>query len=648
MAERRSARLKAKADKSAPAELPSEEPERTSKRKTPPSNNDKLVRKAPKTKSQSEESKDELTGQQLRPKEEHVMKEISQSPVQVSASTSNGLFSSLPPETMNLVLEKIEDKASLGNLGKTCKAFHSLVMPRLYKRVDGSVTFHAHIAKFIRSIEPALTIEQRKQLRKEGQYKGQQETFPDNVDEKRKPEIANFIQQTVFEIGDPGQKHRFIVYRFIEELLESASNLQVFAATDLTEPMAKSLAAKNDLRALHLKVSSERTSDALPLATIKGLRHLHLETSLPYTTEGSPLTLIWNSRSTLRSLVLDKSCFQNFYKNKMDKKEEPNGSSKPQYDFTTLKSLSLKRVSMDPDEVDAITRAIDFTALESINLYHKNVRISLLYQRLASIFSSTESANIKLRRLSLNVGYQAFSNVDDLTAKPEHEDPGMKLISSFDTLTSLTVCDAGVHSPEIPNPGLKDALVQAILKHKNLSTLQFTDTMSIRGWKAPYLKAQTVALFIDNLPKLRHLRFYSKAKDLGETAEVLSRGRNLETIRIELPSRSSEKNKEVGNKFICDLVPPILERDSDHDMKIYRWEDHSKIKQVILGIDVWEIGSKLGPFKKGMLKAQKVTSSSDPRRKVMYRDITRPTFLWMGDIFDRVREWVDEVTKDLT
>ncbi|RFN51905.1 hypothetical protein FIE12Z_3866 [Fusarium flagelliforme] len=597
MAERRSARLKAKADKSAPAELPSEEPERTSKRKTPPSNNDKLVRKAPKTKSQSEESKDELTGQQLRPKEEHVMKEISQSPVQVSASTSNGLFSSLPPETMNLVLEKIEDKASLGNLGKTCKAFHSLVMPRLYKRVDGSVTFHAHIAKFIRSIEPALTIEQRKQLRKEGQYKGQQETFPDNVDEKRKPEIANFIQQTVFEIGDPGQKHRFIVYRFIEELLESASNLQVFAATDLTEPMAKSLAAKNDLRALHLKVSSERTSDALPLATIKGLRHLHLETSLPYTTEGSPLTLIWNSRSTLRSLVLDKSCFQNFYKNKMDKKEEPNGSSKPQYDFTTLKSLSLKRVSMDPDEVDAITRAIDFTALET---------------------------------------------------KPEHEDPGMKLISSFDTLTSLTVCDAGVHSPEIPNPGLKDALVQAILKHKNLSTLQFTDTMSIRGWKAPYLKAQTVALFIDNLPKLRHLRFYSKAKDLGETAEVLSRGRNLETIRIELPSRSSEKNKEVGNKFICDLVPPILERDSDHDMKIYRWEDHSKIKQVILGIDVWEIGSKLGPFKKGMLKAQKVTSSSDPRRKVMYRDITRPTFLWMGDIFDRVREWVDEVTKDLT
>ena len=130
---------------------------------------------------------------------------------------------------------QIEDKASLGNLAKTCKAFHSLVMPQLYKRVEASVEYHAHIAKLIRSIEPALTIEQRKQLRKEGQYKGQQETFSSKADEKRKPEIANFIQQAVFEIGDPGKNHKFIVYRYIEELLESASSLQVFAATDFTE-----------------------------------------------------------------------------------------------------------------------------------------------------------------------------------------------------------------------------------------------------------------------------------------------------------------------------------------------------------------------------------------------------------------------------
>jgi hypothetical protein len=97
------------------------------------------------------------------------------------------------------------------------------------------VSFHAHIAKLIRTIEPLLTIEQRKQLKKEGQYKGQQESFPDKADEKNKPEIADFVRQAVFEIGDPGQKHRFIVYRYIEEFLKSADNLEVFAATDFTE-----------------------------------------------------------------------------------------------------------------------------------------------------------------------------------------------------------------------------------------------------------------------------------------------------------------------------------------------------------------------------------------------------------------------------
>lgn len=107
MAERRSARLKSKADKSAPAESPSQEPKRTSKRKTPPSNNDKLVKKGPNTKSQSKESQENLTSKELKPKAGHVMKDISQPPVQVSANTSNGPFSSLPPEAMNLVLSKV-------------------------------------------------------------------------------------------------------------------------------------------------------------------------------------------------------------------------------------------------------------------------------------------------------------------------------------------------------------------------------------------------------------------------------------------------------------------------------------------------------------------------------------------------------------
>ena len=289
--------------------------------------------------------------------------------------------------------------------------------------------------------------------------------------------------------------------------------------------MAKSLAANDRLRALHLKISSERTPDAMPFTTVKGLRHLHLETSHVYTTADSPLALIWNSRSTLRSLTLDKSCFQHFYKNKMDRTEELNGSSERRYDFTNLKSLSLQRVSwlMDPDEVDAVTRAIDFTALESLDLVQNNTRVSLFFQRLASIFSCTESASINLQSLLLRVGYKASTKLDDLYAKPEDEEPGLELISSFDTLTSLKICHAGVRSSDLLNPGLEDALLQGILKHKNLNTLEFTDTVTEKDRKTPYLDANTVALFIDNLPKLRHFRFYSTAIHLVRSNSKFNR-----------------------------------------------------------------------------------------------------------------------------
>lgn len=106
MAKRRSARLKTKAEKPASAELSSQEPKRTPKRKTPPPNNNNPVSKAPKTKSQSQEPTDKLTSQQS-PKTGRATKGTGQPPVQASTITSNGLFSSLPPEAMNLVLSKV-------------------------------------------------------------------------------------------------------------------------------------------------------------------------------------------------------------------------------------------------------------------------------------------------------------------------------------------------------------------------------------------------------------------------------------------------------------------------------------------------------------------------------------------------------------
>ncbi|RGP81743.1 hypothetical protein FLONG3_128 [Fusarium longipes] len=643
MAARRSARLKAKADEPAPSEVPSQEPKRAPKRKAPTSHDDKRVKKAPKTKSPTKKAHNKSTDQKSKSKSQSASNKTGKSSAKVASDVTtnspNGPFSSLPPEVMDMIMEKFEDKASLGNLSKTSKAFHSLVMPRLYKRVEGSPHFHAHIAKHIRSIEPILTIEQRKQLKKEGKYRGQQEDFPDQADEKKRPEIADFVRQVIFQIGDPGRKHRFIVYRYIEELLGSVNNLEVFAASDITELIANRLADKEHLQALWLQVSNERADDAKALITIKGLKHLRLQTAFFYKTEDIPLNLIWNSRSTLRSLDVNRGFFQSIYQ-KLGVEQE----GEQDYKFTALKSLTLRTTTMDPDEVDALIRSIDFTALEELKLGYKNVRTHLLYQRLNDIFAAKRS-DIKLRKLSLYLGSQSMSNLDRMTANPEEEEPGIEFLSTFDTLTSLTIYDTDVHSWDLPDRGLKDNLLQGIFKHTNLTSLEFKDSISIQGWKMPTLDPQMVKRFLKAFPKLRHFRLHPQPKQLNEIAEALSEGRNLETISIQMPRLSTtDKEKEV--EFLRHLVTPILERDPDIDTKDYRWEHHSKLHRLTIDVEEWDIGSDLGKAKKGLKKAEYFTASSNPKRKVMYRDVTNFNRVWLRGSLDEMCDWAERASKD--
>ncbi|CEI66086.1 hypothetical protein FVEN_g4504 [Fusarium venenatum] len=646
MPARRSARLKAKADEPASSEKQTQEPKKIPKRKAPVSNHDKPIKKAPKTKSLDEKSDDKSPGRQSKPKARAGMRKASNSSVQTSANTSNSPFSSLPPEVFNLVIEKIEDTKSLGNLSKTSKAFHSLVTPQLFKRVEGSVSFHAHIAKLIRTIEPLLTIKQRKQLKKEGQYKGQQESFPNNSDDNERPEIADCVRQALFDIGDPGKKHRYIVFRYIEELLEITDNLEVFAATDLTEPMATKLAVKKNLQALWLHTSWKNNSAAEALAATKGLKHLHLFTSNWFGTAGPPLELIWNSRSTLRSLDLDRSYFDSLYNEVVDKSNDKTESSNLQHDLIALRSFSIKSATINTDEVDSLSRAIDFSALENLKFGYKNVKIGLLFRRLIEIFSAVTSTDIKLRSLSLNLGSQASSNLTRMAANPEEEDPGIDFISSFNTLTSLTVVDAGIHSLDLPNPGLKDTLLQGLFMHTNLTTLEFRDSISIPGWKMPCLDTQMVKRFIENFPQLKHFHFYPERKQLSEIAEALSRGRNLESIGINTRG-STTKDEEEGPEFLRQLVLPILNRDSDDNKGDYQWGEYSKFNRLTMGVSVWEVGSKLGKAKKGIKKAQKITSASNSKRTVMYRAITRPVYMWLRGDLNEMEEWVNKIAKDL-
>ncbi|KAJ4129867.1 hypothetical protein NW768_006837 [Fusarium equiseti] len=228
MTGRKSTRLQAQTADPIPAAV--EEPRKGLKRKTPVSKNgDEPLQKATKARRLGK-AKVKPDVQGSIPKTRAESKQTGQSYVPVNSSL--GRISYLPPEVMNMI---IDDKTCLKNLTMTSKALYSLAMPQLFKRIERSCGLHVHIAKLIKTTEPFLSIEQRKQLKKEDIYKGQQETFPDDVDPDKKPEISNYVRQILVETGDPGKKHRYIVYRYVEELLENLDNLELWGSWMLTE-----------------------------------------------------------------------------------------------------------------------------------------------------------------------------------------------------------------------------------------------------------------------------------------------------------------------------------------------------------------------------------------------------------------------------
>lgn len=106
--------------------------------------------------------------------------------------------------------------------------------PRLHKRVAVAAMFHAHIFKAICALEPHLSIVQKKQLKEEGQYKGQQAQYPKGLKRNAIPDCASYVQQIVIGRISPGKNHEYIVHRYVEEAFKNMDNLEIVETKSLT------------------------------------------------------------------------------------------------------------------------------------------------------------------------------------------------------------------------------------------------------------------------------------------------------------------------------------------------------------------------------------------------------------------------------
>ena len=273
--------------------------------------------------------------------------------------------------------------------------------------------------------------------------------------------------------------------------------------------MAKSLSTKKNLKALWLNTNvpiSSESHNADALGVLKDLQHLSFYKDAFWGRRGwsktSPEILIWNSRSTLRSLALNDSTFHYMH----FQWEEAGQESPRQGYLSALKTFSLTEGEFNDEQTDAILHAIDFVKLQELTLGQRNTRVGLLYRRLTDIFSAARG-DVKLRSLYMDL--------------QEDADEGIEFLSTFDTLTRLTICDNGIYPGDARDPGPEDPLFRGLYMHKNLTVLKLTDETYTMRDRMPGLDAQTATNFILNFPNLRHLHFHLHIPQLVRLISII-------------------------------------------------------------------------------------------------------------------------------
>ncbi|KAF5693654.1 hypothetical protein FDENT_1886 [Fusarium denticulatum] len=564
------------------------------------------------------------------------------------------VLSVLPAEILQQILESVNDPKSMVKMACTSRRYYAVVMAIIHKRISVSTYFWAHIPHVIRRIEPHLSIAQKKQLKIEGQYMGQQDKFSSLLDPNAVPSCASNVRQMIIGKIDPGKRHKPFLLRYFEEVLKNLHNLEVFDANDLTELMAEDLSKMKNLKSIRLDPyeHSIKAEAITPLAKLSDLEHICIEDrgwgSIVVANERPLQSMLLNSLSTLQSLDIRTS---KYYSDFLGDWEDKLKSRKP--DALEQGFSGDFCENMMPN----ITRAFDFLRLRELNLMSLEEGQLTFFKHLEDLFSKADKRDIHLRKLCLDM---KGPDAELSYAETEVHLEGMyRFISSFDSLTSLEMHDYNMYNTNVQsNPGLSRRLLQSVVKHTGLETLRFHYRHSgIEPWDIPFASAENVNILTKNLPSLRVFEVAPQEDDLvccytclsrkvktdeekDAMARALSRAKNLTNLLCPNFKSYYEDRENAHLNLGKKLLGGFLENASSYDKFV--WEEHYKLGRITMGWTDLRIASGLKP-KKNFEKPVKIEKAD---RAVMVQDL-RPK-KW-GDskqaYYTADSRWVDHVTR---
>ncbi|CAH0027547.1 unnamed protein product [Clonostachys rhizophaga] len=449
-----------------------------------------------------------------------------------------------------------------------------------------------------------------------------------------------------------------MVYRYLEEVLKNMHGLEIVELWTITASMAKTLPGLTNLKALSLTAQKARDGDKITaLAKVKSLQHFKIRAWEPIEEfEVATKSILLNSRLTLRSLaIMNLDDVAGYRFRFLDSWQRELGSDSPTPYFPALQSLQLIGLEGPGEGLKrAFENAVNFMNLRSLSLERIYAGRSALYRHLADLAARTPKEDIKLR--SFEMDHHSDATLDEHRHDMETI---CRFLGSFGSLTSLHVLEYDKYLPisQQDKGLLPDPVQQAILKHKNLTSLTLRSRDSFnRANMHPYLSPDVIGTIVDSLPLLEEFDFFARPQDMVQVGEALARGRNLTTISVAQVDRASKLF--VPRELVTKILGGILDGrggGSPGDGH-FRWGDHSKLRRIIIdrmfpdNKRIFDITSWFPEVRvKGDRRYQKpfsIRGFQNTEREVLGQDVTmllRPEDMELASNCD----WADDVARDM-
>lgn len=271
------------------------------------------------------------------------------------------------------------------------------------------------------------------------------------------------------------------------------------------------MASMKKLKALRLVNDSITAENKALLSNLQHLQHLSIIPAYNadiFSASDSRNThvrdILQGLAPTIRVLeVISNSCCSDFVPG-WNKAATSHSASQVRLD--SLKSFTLQKISFDEAFVSSLHAAIVFPALHRLVLGPIYGGRDLFFNSLIRVFANGgDRLQLRILRMSICPNTPA----EESYAPFRSESAICRFLSSFDTLSTLELkLEIHLHDAadggDVPDPGLPDALLQALLKHKGLETLVISPTTYSNH---PWLSPSAVAKIIDAMPLLHGFEF---------------------------------------------------------------------------------------------------------------------------------------------